>query len=87
MDDVLALIKLNCLISVYTGGAAVAPERDLMASPACLPPYNMAALFLDIEKEFSISLNELVPKLDVFSPNRILQELMGLISVQDAKRT
>lgn len=80
MDKELVLERLDRLIYPYNGGMKAEPGRDLMAGPASLPPYSMAALFLDIEKEFSLDLDELVPGLEMFSPNELADKIMALCS-------
>lgn len=70
--------RLEQLIRIYTNGRKVAPDSDLMAKPIALPPYDMAALFIDIEKEFGVDLNKLVPALVAFSPNLLAEKIGSL---------
>ncbi|MGI6189651.1 MAG: hypothetical protein ACOYI1_07985 [Caldicoprobacteraceae bacterium] len=70
--------KLNKIVSLYIGDRKVDPDRDLMGQPVALAPYNMAALFLDIEKEFSVSLDELISGLDLFSLNEISAKIKDI---------
>lgn len=72
--------KLDRLICNYTGSLDIEQDMDLMAKPISLPPHSMVALFLDIEKEFSISLNELVPTLNMFSPKEISERIIQVCS-------
>ena len=75
MEKELILKRLNCLIDIYTDGADFQADKDLMAKPISLLPYEMASLFLDIEKEFAVDLDKLVPDLITFLPNEITDKL------------
>lgn len=70
--------RLEHIISMYTNGRKAEPDIDLMAKPISLPPHDMASLFLDIETEFGIDLNQLVPDLNVFSPNGLAEKIGDL---------
>lgn len=74
------LERLESLIILYTNGVAPNKNKDLMADPVYLSPHDMAAFFLDIEKEFSIKLNSLVPSLEVYSPMSIAEKINILIN-------
>lgn len=65
--------RLDAIISVYV--KEYDAEKDLMAEPVYLEAFNMAALFLDIQKEFQIDLNQLIPKLNLFTRNEILAQI------------
>lgn len=84
MDNDLILKKLNNIVSLYIGDRKVDPDRDLMAQPAALAPYSMAALFLDVEKEFSVNLDELISGLDLFSPNEIAAKIKDIYKYSNA---
>lgn len=79
MDKELVQDRLNCLIKRYSFGRIVELDKDLMSGPVNLAPYDMASLFLDIKREFSIDLNELVPKLNMFSISEISNIIKELI--------
>lgn len=70
-----ALKRLMQLISVYADDRGIDNSADLMGYPVNLPPHEMAALFLDIEKEFSVDLNQLLPELELFSVNEIAEKI------------
>ena len=72
--------RLNRLIAEYAEGREIDPKADLMASPVLMPIHSMAALFLNIEKEFEIDLNKLIPALTVYSPDEIAGKLDELCS-------
>ena len=78
MEKESVLEKLNCIIGVYANDTEVQANKDIMGKPLSLLPYEVAALFLDIEKEFAIDLDKLVPKLVTFSPNEIAERLATL---------
>jgi len=80
MERELITEKLERLIAEYIGDIKMDNDSDLMAQPAVLQPHSMAALFLDIEREFSIDLNALVPRLNLFSPRAITDEIFLLVS-------
>lgn len=84
MDYNLILKKLNNIVSLYAGNRKVDPDRDLMAQPLALAPYSMAALFLDIEKEFSVDLDELISGLGLFSLNEIAAKIKDIYSSGNA---
>lgn len=78
MNKELILEKIEQIVYIYTNGEKTDPYIDLMAKPVSLPPHDMAALFLDIEKEFSVDLNKLVPYLEVYSKNKIVERIADL---------
>ncbi|WP_041703695.1 hypothetical protein [Lachnoclostridium phytofermentans] len=71
--------RLEQIICIYTNCRKIEPDIDLLAKPISLPPHDMAALFLDIEKEFGIDLNKLVPDLAIFTPSLIAKKI-GVLS-------
>lgn len=78
MEKSFIVERLNHLIGSYTDINKIEPGRDLMGEPASLPTYDMAALFLDVEREFDVNLNELIPGLGIFSPNEIADRILSL---------
>lgn len=75
--------KLDNIIDSYAYGNKVEVDADLMAKPVSLPSYDMAALFLEIEREFSVDLDQLVPVLEVYSPNQIAGKVMELCECKE----
>lgn len=75
MDKEFISTKVRAIVTDYTDGRAVDCDADLMASPTLFAPHVMASLFLDIEAMFSIDLNELVPKLNKFSLNELIDRI------------
>lgn len=84
MDNDLIMKRLNSIVSLYSGGRKTDPGGDLMGEPVSLSPYNMAALFLDIEKEFSLNLDELISGLDLFSPTEIAAKIEDIYRYSNA---
>lgn len=80
MSKELVLDKLYQIISAYTCIAKPDSNSDMMAKPLSFRPHEMAAFFLEIEKEFAIDLNELMPKLKLFSLKAIAEEIFELLS-------
>ena len=71
MNKELILEKLCNIISMYISETKFHFDNDIMGYPIFLPAHEMADLFLCIEKEFAVDLNDLIVNLNVFSLNAI----------------
>lgn len=76
MEKDIVMKKLAEIVGEYSVKNIGYYGKDLMDKPAPIPPYDMAALFVDIEKEFDIDLNDLIPKLEVYSVEKIAESIM-----------
>ena len=71
-------VNLEHIISTYIHGVKFEPNNDLMGDPVFLSAHEMADLFLSIEKEFSIDLNDIVTNINTFSFNAIAEKIIDL---------
>jgi hypothetical protein len=78
MNREIVLGKLEELLSAYTDNSAIDQSSDIMAKPLLLSDCDSAAFFLDVEREFTVSLNILVPDLSIYSINSIADKLFEL---------
>ncbi|MCL1878987.1 MAG: hypothetical protein FWF80_09015 [Defluviitaleaceae bacterium] len=76
MDKKLISENLERIMSPYKKDMEIEFDKDIMGAPLFLPAYEMAALFLDIEKEFSINLDSVIPSLYSFSFNAIVDRVL-----------
>jgi hypothetical protein len=74
------LRKLEELLSEYTAVLPIVHSSDIIAEPLLLSEREAASFFLDVEKEFQIDLNKLIPDLSVYSISAIADRLLVLCS-------
>ena len=75
MNKEFVFERLKQLIIVYTYPTLPERNSDIMGNPCFMPAHDAAAFFIDIEKEFSIDLNELLPFLKTFSMDDIAERV------------
>jgi len=82
MKKETVLKKLEILLSVYTKESSFDCDGDIMARPLLLSPYDAAAYFLDIEREYAVDLNDVIPCLTVYSLNNIADKIIELCATK-----
>jgi hypothetical protein len=78
MNRELFLLKLEELLRIYTAVSTIPHSNDIMSEPLLLSERDTASFFLDVEKEYKIDLNELIPDLIVYSLDTIADKLSAL---------
>jgi len=78
MSKETILKKLEPLLGIYAKEFFVNYDSDIMESPLSLSACDSAAFFLDVERELTIDLNELIPCLSIFSLNAIADRIIEL---------
>jgi len=74
--------KLEILLSMYTEKTYTNYDADIMAKPLLLSPCDTASYFLDVEREYNVNLNKVIPCLTVYSINNIADKILELCGVK-----
>jgi hypothetical protein len=82
MNREIVLNKLENLLSSYTVVSPITHNNDIMTDPLLLSDRDAASFFLDVEKEFKIDLNKLIPDMIVYSLDNIADILIE-VSVEN----
>jgi len=75
------LEELNTIIGKYITDSAHPSDRSLFLPPVALAAYDMAQLFLDIERTFAIELHSYVGNLHIFSRDELATGLENALRV------
>jgi hypothetical protein len=78
MNKEIVFRKLEEFLSTYTAVSPIENNIDIMGEPLLLSERDAASFFLDVEKEFKVDLNELIPNLIVYSLEDIANKLLAL---------
>jgi hypothetical protein len=78
MNKEFIIEKLENLLSSYTAMSRIDHSSDIMAEPLFLSECESTSFFLDIEKEFTVDLNKLIPDLTVYSLDAVADKLFEL---------
>jgi hypothetical protein len=78
MDREIVVKKLEELLSAYSATSLMQNGSDIMSAPLLLSEREAASFFLDVEKEFKVDLNELIPDLFVYSIDAVANKLLEL---------
>jgi hypothetical protein len=74
----IVIKKLEEFLRSYTAISSIDYSSDIMAEPLLLSDRDAASFFLDIEREFKVDLNKLMPDLIVYSLEAIADKLSAL---------
>jgi hypothetical protein len=83
MNKEIVLMRLKELLSAYTAESPIEQSNDTMTEPMSLSECDAASFFLDVEKEYKVQLDELIPDLIVYSLDAIAGNLIKLCKVNN----
>jgi hypothetical protein len=84
MNREIILVKLDEILGTYISVSSIEYSRDIMDEPLFLSERETASFFLDVEREFAVDLNKLIPELIIYSINTITDKLLELCKENNA---